>query len=89
MTPNALAPLSNEEQQISAELAWNHHDYIMSLVSMGHEEDLAWKYVQLLSVEKVKLDEKRDELEDGPQKILCINQLERAESQNEEHQRGV
>ena len=38
MTPNALAPLSNEEQQISAELAWNHHDYIMSLVSMGHED---------------------------------------------------
>ena len=36
--PNALAPLSIEEQQISAELAWNHHDYIMSLVSMGHED---------------------------------------------------
>ena len=81
MTPNALAPLSNEEQQISAELAWNHHDYIMSLVPMGHEEDLAWKYFQLLSVEKVKLEEKRDELEDGPQKILCINHLERAESE--------
>lgn len=27
------------------------------------------------------VEEKRDELEDGPQKILCINQLERAESQ--------
>ena len=43
--------------------------------------DLAWQYFQLLSVEKVKLEEKRDELEDWPQKILCINQLERAESQ--------
>ena len=52
--------------------------------SYGHgvqKMDLAWKYFQLLSVEKVKLQEKRDELEDGPQKILCINQLERAESQ--------
>ena len=52
--------------------------------SYGHgvqKMDLAWKYFQLLSVEKVKLEEKRDELEDGPQKILCINQLERAESQ--------
>ena len=38
MIPNVLAPLSNEEQQISTELAWNHHDYIMSLVSMGHED---------------------------------------------------
>ena len=62
MIPNALAPLSNEEQQISTELTWNHHDYIMSLVSMGHEEDLAWKYFQLLSMEKIKLEEKRDEL---------------------------
>ena len=43
--------------------------------------DLAWKHDQLLSLEKVKLEEKRDELEDGPQKILCINQLERAASQ--------
>ena len=52
--------------------------------SYGHgvqKMDLAWKYFQLLSMEKVKLEEKRDELEDGPQKILCINQLERAESQ--------
>ena len=33
-----LAPLSNEEQQISTELAWNQHDYIMRLVSMWHED---------------------------------------------------
>ena len=38
LTPNVLAPLSNEEQQIGAELAWQHHDYLMSLVSMGHED---------------------------------------------------
>ena len=38
MSPNALASLSNEEQQISIELAWNHHNYIMSLVSMGHKD---------------------------------------------------
>ena len=52
--------------------------------SYGHgvqKMDLAWKYFQLLSVQEVKLEEKRDELEDGPQKILCSNQLERAESQ--------
>ena len=36
---------------------------------------------QLLSMEKIKLEEKRDELEDGHQKILCINKLARAESQ--------
>ena len=35
--------------------------------------DFAWKYFQLLSMEKVKLEEKRDKLEDGPQKILYIN----------------
>ena len=37
-SPNVLAPLSNEEEQIGAELAWQHHDYLMSLVSMGHED---------------------------------------------------
>ena len=35
VTPNVLAPLSHEEQQIGAELAWQHHDYLMNLVSMG------------------------------------------------------
>ena len=38
MIPSALAPLNNEEQQISAKLGWNHHNYIMSLISMGHED---------------------------------------------------
>ena len=44
MTPNVLNPLSAEEQQVSAELAWQHHDFLMSLIVQGSSDELG-KYV--------------------------------------------
>ena len=59
-------------------------DWLEMERSHGHgvpKVDLAWRYYKLLSAEKKRLEKQRDELDEGPERILCMNQLDRAESQ--------
>ena len=59
-------------------------DWLEKERSHGHgvqKMDLAWRYYKLLSDEKNRLEKQRDELDEGPERILCMNQLARAASQ--------
>ena len=59
-------------------------DWLEMERSHGHgvqKMDLAWRYYKLLSDEKKMLEKQRDELDEGPERILCMNELDRAESQ--------
>ena len=45
------------------------------------EDGLGMEVFSAAGIGEEKLEEKRDELEDGARKVLCMNQLEKAESQ--------